>query len=340
MTRATTASPITLVQPPAVDVVPLILRQLPAWVVWRSIGCGPRWRKLPCDPRTGRAASCADPATWAPFGDAVTAYRHGGYDGIGLQLTHPFVGVDLDGCRCPDTGHLAPWAVDVVRALNSYTEISVSGHGLHLFATGTLPAGWRRLADPGIEVYDRGRFFTVTGQHLAGTPLTVNARGDVLASWHARLNQRPMAGDTSGQRAEARGLPTRTDTPTLAETPTLSDMELLHRAMDAANGAAFERLWYGAWEDAYPSPSEADLALCGILAFWTGRDAQRIDQLFRASGLYRTKWDVKHFADGQTYGEATVALAVANAQSVWSPSFSSIRNGGGLAIGRSVTSRT
>ncbi len=96
-------------------------------------------------------------------------------------------------------------------------------------------------------------------------------------------------------------------------------MELLHRAMDATNGAKFERLWYGAWEDAYPSQSEADLALCALLAFWTGRDAQQIDRLFRASGLYRPKWDAKHFADGRTYGERTVALAVASALHMWSP---------------------
>ena len=154
------------------------------------------------------------------------------------------------------------------------------------------------------------------------------------------------------RRAQTRGLPTLvttpapTHTPTLIRpaardggTPTLSDMELVHRAMDGGNGATFERLWYGAWEDAYPSQSEADLGLCGILAFWTGRDAQQIDRLFRTSGLVRPKWDEVHYADRRTYGEATVARAIANTHSVWSPSFSRTRSGGGLAIGRAGTSR-
>ncbi len=281
---------------------------------WRLIYDGQRWTKVPFDPRTGQRASCADPATWAPFEDAVTGYRRGGYDGIGLQLARPFVGVDLDGCRHPDTGQLTPWAVDVVRELATYTEISPSERGLHLLATGTLPGGWRRLSDPHIEAYDSGRFFTVSGQHLAGTPLSVLDRADALAVWHTRLD---------GQRPQASGAPVPQVPSPWHASETLTDLQLLERAMSAANGATFERLWYGAWHGAYPSQSEADLALCALLAFWTGRDAARIDYLFRASGLYRPKWDAVHFADGRTYGERTVAIAVASARSVWSPSFTS-----------------
>ena len=318
MTKLTTASPVTptrpIALPPALATVPHALRGSRAWVGWRFIHNGERWTKVPFDPRTGQRASCADPATWAPFGDAVTAYRHGGYDGIGLQLTRPLIGVDLDGCRRPDTGQLTPWAVDVVRELATYTEISPSERGLHLLATGTLPAGWRRLADPRIEVYDSGRFFTVSGQHLAGTPLTVLDRADALAVWHTRLDgHRSQASAASGASVPQGPSPWHAS-------QTLTDAQLLAKATGAANGATFERLWYGAWDGACcPSQSEADLALCGILAFWTGRDAQRIDRLFRASGLYRSKWDVRHFADGRTYGERTVALAVASAHSVWSP---------------------
>ena len=118
-------------------------------------------------------------------------------------------------------------------------------------------------------------------------------------------------------------VPPAPDTQTLPPAPTLTDLDLLRRATAAANGATFERLWHGAWDGAYPSQSEADLALCAILAFWTGRDASWIDRLFRLSGLYRPKWDARHFADGQTYGTRTVAVAVARVPSVWSPSFSS-----------------
>src|SRR5215212_8895145 len=49
----------------------------------------------------------------------------------------------------------------------------------------------------------------------------------------------------------------------------------------------FARLYYGGETGDYPSASEADLALCRALAFWSGGDRERIDRLFRKSGLMR-----------------------------------------------------
>lgn len=59
--------------------------------------------------------------------------------------------------------------------------------------------------------------------------------------------------------------------------------------------------------------SAADLALCNVLAFYTGGDAARMDELFRASPRYRDKWDKRHAADGRTYGEMTIETALAGA---------------------------
>jgi primase-polymerase (primpol)-like protein len=70
----------------------------------------------------------------------------------------------------------------------------------------------------------------------------------------------------------------------------LSDSEVIQKALAASNGARFSRLWNGDTQE-YGSHSEADLALCGILAFWTGGDSTRIDTLFRQSNLYRKQWD-------------------------------------------------
>jgi putative DNA primase/helicase len=89
-------------------------------------------------------------------------------------------------------------------------------------------------------------------------------------------------------------------------------------AKSADNGPKFNRLWSGDFS-AYPSQSEADLALCRILAFWTRRDAARIDSLFRQSGLFRPKWDVPHFGGGKTYGQATIEKAIECEGEVYSP---------------------
>jgi hypothetical protein len=70
----------------------------------------------------------------------------------------------------------------------------------------------------------------------------------------------------------------------------LSAEEVVRKASSASNGERFARLWAGDTSD-YGSHSEADLALCGMLAFWSGGDAVRTDALFRHSALYRAKWD-------------------------------------------------
>jgi len=90
----------------------------------------------------------------------------------------------------------------------------------------------------------------------------------------------------------------------------LEDEDLLEKARNASNGEKFERLWNGNTVG-YDSQSEADMALCCLLAFWTGGDRTQMDHLFRQSGLLREKWDEVHYADGSTYGEKTIERAIA-----------------------------
>lgn len=105
----------------------------------------------------------------------------------------------------------------------------------------------------------------------------------------------------------ARGRPEPAPSPCHSPTPS----DLIARASRAKNGPRFARLFAGQWEGDHGSQSEADLALCSILAFWTGKDPDQIDAFFRQSGLFRRKWDERHYGDGRTYGEETIAKAVA-----------------------------
>jgi putative DNA primase/helicase len=109
----------------------------------------------------------------------------------------------------------------------------------------------------------------------------------------------------------------------------LTDSELLEHARHAANGHAFSRLWDGDWQYKYASQSEADLALCCHLAFWTRRDSARIDALFRQSGLYRKdKWER---AD---YRQRTIAAAVQQTLEVYDPNSAQHTEGRGNGFGR------
>jgi putative DNA primase/helicase len=124
------------------------------------------WAKRPINPATGRLASPTDPATWASFEAALDAYRRRQLDGIGFVFTadDPFTGVDLDKCRDPNTGELAPWAADIVLRLDSYAEISPSGLGVKILVRGKLPGPGNRRGP--IEMYDQARYFTLTGHRF------------------------------------------------------------------------------------------------------------------------------------------------------------------------------
>jgi putative DNA primase/helicase len=247
-----------------------------------------------------RLASVDDPATWGRFDDALDAYSIGGVDGIGYVLAadDPLSGIDLDKCRDPESGVISPWAMDIVRRTKSYTEISPSGTGLRIFLYGYLPPTGRRKGL--VELYDDGRYLTVTGHHLEGTPRRIEVRIEELHALHAEI-----FGPPSPAAATARPV----------EPVDLDDLTLLDRARHARNADKFTRLWNGDTTD-YPSPSEAELALCQHLAFWTGRDGARMDRLFRQSGLMRSKWDSRRGVT--TYGAMTIATACERTRDTYS----------------------
>ena len=127
--------------------------------------------KLPIDVRTGRRTDVTDPGGWSPFGLALEKGGAMGLDGIGFVFapSDPFHGLDLDDCLDGDAGELAAWADGYVREFDTYTEVSPSGRGVKLIGRGKLPGPAGRH-DGGVEIYDRARYFTITGRLLPGTP--------------------------------------------------------------------------------------------------------------------------------------------------------------------------
>jgi putative DNA primase/helicase len=281
--------------------IPDALKVRAQWVAWRYERRKDRagnwkWTKLPIDPKTGRLAKSTDPSTWGTFQEALDRYRGDALEGVGFVFTEPdpFAGVDLDDCRDRDTGELAPWAVEALADLDSYAEVSPSGTGVKLFVEAKLSGEGNRRGP--VEMYDRGRYFAITGARLDGSPPTVEARQAQLDQQHARL----VAGK---QPRGATGVPGAHAT----RPPSLDDAALVEKAKRASDGDKFSRLW-GGDRGGYDSASEADLALCSKLAFWTGGDRDRINRLFHQSGLMRPKWDERR---GQlTYGERTINKAL------------------------------
>ena len=295
MTTTTESQPARPdVLPPQIDSIPPELRQLRQWMCWRLAlrqdGKGEwRWTKEPLSARTGELGSSTDPAAWSSLGEALSAFRDGLGDGVGFVFSAdgPHSGVDLDHCRDPETGVIEPLAQSIIDRLDSFTEGSPSATSVHVIARGELPPGRRRKGQ--IEMYDQGRYFTMAGHVIAGS--TIEERSSDIAAIHAETFPQPA------------GKPTNGATPHVVGT----DFELIEKAAGASNGVKFGALFGGSIAG-YESQSEADLALCGMLGFYTGPDPAQLDRLFRQSGLYRDKWDERHGPG--TYGEITIGKAL------------------------------
>jgi hypothetical protein len=298
--------------PVRAECVPAELKKVPQWVCWDWVwdpkaesGAG-KWTKPPrrCD---GRPASSTDPGTWATFEQALEAMPQGGGVGFAVTADVPFFGVDLDDCV--KDGVISQDARAVIEALDSYTEFSPSGTGIRILAEGKLPPGRRRKGK--VEMYETGRYLTITGHRVPDTPTTINERQEAIALVHAKVFSQ---GQPAKARAARRGEQTQEKAPMSAA----SSDKLLNRARNARNGAKFRDLYdRGEWQANYTSQSEADAALCDMLAFWTGKDAAAMDRLFRASALMRDKWDERR--GDSTYGAREIVRAIERCEDIYSP---------------------
>ena len=298
--------PRFLPEPP---IAPETLRAVPQWVCWRFEERDSKQTKVPVNHATGLRASATNPADWTSLEAALdAAHARSDIDGVGFVFTEgdPFCGIDLDDC-IDERGVVAAEAQAIIDEFGSYTEISPSGRGVKIFIRGRKPGGARSRSTQvegfkEIEIYDRGRYFTVTGQHLAGTPTEVEDGQEALDRLCARLWPRKQASSS---------------TRPVAAVFEGDDEALLEKARAAKNGEQFSRLWDGDPSQHADDDSAADLALCNRLAFWTCRDADRMDRLFRRSGLFRDKWDERR--GDSTYGRMTIERAIADCTDTYTP---------------------
>lgn len=281
------------------------LAELPQWVLWRAERRNGKLTKVPYQ-TSGALAKSTDPATWTTAEAACKAVNNGGgYSGVGFVVTadDDFVGVDLDHAL-DDSGTCKPWATQILTRFDSRAEWTPSGDGLRIWCRGE----WRskrsktRMDPDGgaLEVYDRGRYFTVTGDLVPDFPTEIHFRQDAL-DWLRDSFLQPPPDAPEAPRTEP-AAPAEPD-----------DLALLEHAYRAKNGDQIRRLMEGDTSDYGQDESAADLALCCHLAFWCQGDPGRIDRIFRTSGLYRPKWE------RASYRERTLKKAVDGLKDVYDP---------------------
>lgn len=280
--------------------VPKALKEKEQWVCYKLIPdkAGKKPKKIPVNPVTGANAKSDDPSTWGTFEQAVEAMQTYHYAGIGFMLTSDcgVVGVDIDHCYDPETDQFNEVAKDILPMQPTYAEFSPSGDGVHLWFSGEKTFRGCRNSETGVEVYDHGRYLTVTGKPLDGVPSELAKNSGTLEAIHdkyiVKQKKEPEVKKTAAEKREEK-----------------ADATVLDQALLSKDGEVIARLIDGEWVEDYPSQSEADLALCKYLSLHT-KDPTQIDRLFRKSKLYRDKWDEVHFASGETYGHETIAMAL------------------------------
>lgn len=246
--------------------IPLELRALKQWVLWRYEDVGAaKPTKVPYQPN-GKPANVNDPATWSTFENCVAVFRIGKYSGIGFVFSDscPYSFIDLDDAEGDDA--ILQRHLKIYHEFNSYSEVSPSGKGLHIIVKGTVPAGRKRSK---IEIYSSQRYATMTGNVYNNNNTIVDCQGLLTTLWE-QMGGSPVAQSTY------QGTDKETD----------SDEVIIEKAKQASNGDKFQKLFTGEWNGDYQSQSEADFALIDIIAFYTQNKLQ-IQRIFRLSGLGR-----------------------------------------------------
>lgn len=281
--------------------IPNELKNLKQWVCWQGTPTiNGKMKKMPINALTGGNAQSNNPDTWCDYDTAVRESAK--YSGIGFMFANGYFGVDIDDVEeeieYHKQGEMDNIVSEFIYSLESYAEYSQSGKGIHIICKGSLPTGGRRKGN--VEMYQDGRFFIMTG-NVASEYTEIKDCTDAIKPLHAKYIG---VNSPQGHHRHEVNLD-------------LDENEIINLATQSKQGQAFSMLYNGAWEGLYTSQSDADMAFCNMLAFWCGRDAGKMDSIFRKSALMRKKWDERR--GGKVYGEMTIQKAIAECKEVYIP---------------------
>ncbi|MCE4953501.1 DNA primase [Staphylococcus haemolyticus] len=284
--------------------IPDELKQLNNWCVWKFEKRNGKRTKIPFNAETGEFAKSNDKSTWSSYETAVNAK---GVDGIGFFFEPPYLGIDIDDIdddlhRFKQGDKLDNIVSEFNEAFKSYTEVSPSGNGLHIIVKGKIPGSRRRKGN--IEMYDSGRFFTMTGKSIGKYKDVTEVSKQVFKTIYDKyLPDNTVQYPTTNNYQQ--------------NIHNLSEIDVINEIYKSKQAKLFDDLMKGNYEPYYTSHSEADMALANILAFWCAKDYSQMDSIFRQSNLYRDKWDEKR--KNSTYGEQTLFKAINEANNIYTP---------------------
>src|SRR5699024_2374334 len=283
--------------------IPNELKQLPKWVLWRAEWDNKReqYKKVPYS-YAGYRASSTESETWTIFDLINRLYEKSGfYNGIGFVLSNDddYICLDVDNAIIPDTGQLqTDLAIEMTDL--TYCELSPSGTGLHCFFKGTLPDNRKKKRkDLDIELYDTGRFMTVTG-HSIGQSKIIDDKHvrDNIFKHYLKLEESVKSFTLQPNH-----------------TVDFSDDEVIDIMMKSKNKDKISDLLKGHYEKYFDSPSEAVQSLLHYLAFYTSKNKVQMERLFLDYNNLTDKWHSKR--GNTTWGQLELDKAINNQNEVF-----------------------
>lgn len=255
------------------DNIPAQLRRRPNWVAWGIRDAPPKSPFHPASLLSGRPspAKAGIRETWGLYEAATECVRRGLARGIGYEFDGDGVyGVDLD--HVMDAGTLTPQAQEIVGKLDSYTEVSPSGTGLHIFVLAPDADITRhRKKDYFVEIYSTGRYFTVTGNVMGGLKPIATRTAELQAVHDKFLLPDPE------QRVIR--------LPAADPVPSVEQDRFLHTGLE--RDKVFRALWNG--ERRHGNESADDIALMNKLAYWCNADPDAMIRAFLSSPYHAQK---------------------------------------------------
>lgn len=272
------------------DNIPEELKSISNWTLWKFSNESGKRKKIPLSANDGKGAKINDPKTFGTFNSCVhkLEMNKSWFDGLNFAFKPNcgYLMIDID--KCFDNGCLLPEVEEIVYKLKSYTETSYSKKGLHIFLkSGDVSIENRMNKNGNFEIYDN-HFCSVTGDIYKYERIIQN---DEFLIWYL---------DKYHPIKEVKKVVIPQDNPII-----LSDNEIIMKIRSAKNAKKFDKLFNGDYTG-YKSISEAIMAFCGMLAFYS-KDSAKIDRIFRSSALYpgyEKKWE--------KVGAKTIDKAISN----------------------------
>ena len=277
------------------------LKEQRIWMLWRFEIRKEKRTKVPKSAVDGRASGTDESwrQTWVTYEEAVAAKDTFGMDGVGFKIPDGYFFLDVDHRDLDD-----PLIQKLLTRFDSYAERSVSGGGIHIYGhcvTSLIPANtdangrvkldrayYMKNPHNGVELYYGGitnRFAVFTGNVIWGKPLR-----DCTEALLATLDEDMRRQEKPAEKKLAKSHD--------------AVFDVVGNLLRQGNADKFRKLYQDGDFSDYGSQSEADCALCAMIAFRTGPDPDMIDRVFRASALMREKWE------REDYREATIQKGI------------------------------